>query len=150
MFGVGQSGPGGSGWGGGDGGGGVERIDRGLADEEAEDLAEPVPAHVDPVPAGAADAVLLLGECLLAAGSLLHQLVHAAAEISHDLEQRVPEDAVAEAWDDGEIEADIEEDAADGLAADLALEILRRGHEEFGVTPAGGAGCAGGGACGWG
>src|SRR5579859_247419 len=128
---------GGSGWG--DGGGGVEWVDRRLADEEAQHVAELVAGYVHPVPVGAALAVLLFAERSAAAGFLLHHLVHTAAEISHDLEQRVPEGGVAEAWDDGEIEADVGEDAADGLAAYLTLEILQCGHEEFGVIPAGGA-----------
>ena len=83
-----------------------------------------------------------------AAGFLLHQLDDAAAEIVHELEQLVPEGAVAEAWDDGEIEADVEDGAADGAAAYLALEVLRGGHEEFGIVPAGGAGWAWALACG--
>jgi hypothetical protein len=49
---------------------------------------------------------------------------------------------VAEAWDDGEIEGDGEEDAADGLAAYLALEVVHRGHVQFGIVPEGRAGCA--------
>jgi hypothetical protein len=60
----------GSGRTGGDGGGWVERVDRRLADEEAENLAERVPAHVEPIPVGVGLAVLLLGKCLAAAGLL--------------------------------------------------------------------------------
>jgi hypothetical protein len=47
---------------------------------------------------------------------------------------------VAEAWDDGEVQADVEDGAADGVAASLAFEILQAGHVEFGIVPAGGAG----------
>ena len=57
--------------------------------------------------------VLLLNEGLLAAGLLSHQGGDAAAEVVHDLEQLVPEGAGAEAGDDGEIEADIDDGAAE-------------------------------------
>ena len=135
-----------SGWGGGYGGGGVEWVDRGLADEEAEDIAERVAGYVQPVPAGFGIAVLFFFECLAAAGFFAHQLVDgvAAAEPVHDVEQGAPEAGVAEAKDDGEIEGDGEEDAAHGLAADLTLEFLQGGHVQFGIVPEGGAGCAGG------
>src|SRR5579863_201961 len=133
----------GSGRGGGDGGGGVERVDWGLADEEAEDLAERAPRHVDPVPGGVGIAVLLLVECLSAAGFFLHQHADVAAETGDELEQLVPEGAVAKAGDDGEIEADVDDGAADGAAARLALEVLQGWHEEFGIVRAGGAGWAG-------
>jgi hypothetical protein len=62
----------GSGRAGGDRGGGVERVDRRLADEEAEDLAERVSGQVYPVPVAAEDAVLLLDKCLPAPGFLAH------------------------------------------------------------------------------
>ena len=55
----------------------------------------------------------------------------------------VPEGAGAEAGDDGEIEADIEDGAADRATAHLALEVLQGGHEEFGIVPAGGEGWPG-------
>ena len=61
-----------------------------------------------------------------------------AAEVVHELEQRVPEGGGAEAGDDGEIAADLGDGAADGAAANLTLEILQCGHEEFGIVPAGG------------
>src|SRR5690348_14012724 len=57
----------------------------------------------------------------------------------------VPEGAVAEAGDDGEIGADILDGAADRAASYLTLEFLQRGHEEFGIVPArrsGWPGCA--------
>ena len=127
-----------SGWGGGYGGGGVEWVDRGLADEEAEDIAERVAGYVQPVPAGFGIAVLFFFECLAAAGFFAHQLVDgvAAAEPVHDVEECVPEDGVTEGGDDGEIEADIENDAADGAAAHLTHQFVKGGHEEFGIVPA--------------
>src|ERR1700722_13017124 len=64
----------GSGRRGGDGGGGVERVDRGLANEEAEDLAERITGYVDPLPCGFGVAVLLVGERCSAAGFFGHQL----------------------------------------------------------------------------
>src|SRR5579863_3769474 len=135
-----------SGWGGGDGGGGVERVDRGLADEEAEDLAERFAGHADPVPIGVADAVLLLVECFAAAGFFLHQFGDgvAAAEQDHDVGQGVPEGGVADGWDDAEIEGDGEEDAAHGETAYLTLEVLHGGHVQFGIVPEGGTARAGG------
>src|SRR5690242_19618550 len=128
-----------SGRGGGDGGGGVERVDRRFADEEAEDLSELIPRQTQPIPVGVRSAVLLLRISLLAIGFAPHQLLYAAAEPGHDLEQLVPEFAVAEAWNVGEIEADIEDGAPDRAAACLALEILQRRHDELGIIPAGGA-----------
>ena len=82
--------------------------------------------------------VLLLNECLLAAGLLAHQGFDAAAEVMDDLEHVAPEGGGAKAGDDGEIAADLDEGAADRAAADLTIEILRCGHEEFGIVPAGG------------
>ena len=60
----------------------------------------------------------------------------------HHLVQLVPEGAVAEAWDDGEIRADVGDGAADGAVAHLTIQVLRGGHEEFGIVPGGGAGGA--------
>jgi hypothetical protein len=85
-------------------------------------------------------AVLLLRECFTAAGFLAHQRGNAAAEPGHDVEEFVPEKAVAEARDDGEIEADFLDRAADRATARLTLEVLQGGHEEFRIVPAGGAG----------
>jgi hypothetical protein len=131
-----------SGWAGGEGRSGVERVYRRFADEEAEDLAERVPGQVHPVPVAAEDAVLLLDEGLAPSGFFLHQPDEVAAEEMHHLVQLVPEAAVAEGWDDGEIRADVGDGAADGAAAHLAVQLLHGGHEEFGIVPGGGAGCA--------
>src|SRR5690348_17939861 len=103
-----------SGRGGGDGRGGVERVDWWFADVEAEDLEGGISFHTQPVPGAAGLAVLLLAKCLPAAGFFPHQPVNAAAEPVHDVEQLVPEGAVAEAWDHGEIQADVEDGTADG------------------------------------
>src|SRR5215813_11704322 len=131
-----------SGWGGGDGGGWVKPVDRGLADEEAEDLAASIPAWIDPVPGSSGIPVLLVGKCLTAAAFLRHVPADVAAEIGDELEQFVPELGVAEAGDDGEVEADLEHGAADGAAARFAFQVLQSWHEEFGIVPAGGAGGA--------
>src|SRR6201999_3528888 len=109
-------------------------------DEEAEDLAERVAAHVQPVPGGVAVPTLLFGKCVSATGFLAHQLADAAAEMRHEVEEFVPELAVAEAGDDGEVEADILDRAADGTTACLALKVLQGRHEQFGIVPAGGTG----------
>src|SRR5580700_5521917 len=143
----------GSGRGGGDRGGEVERIDRRLADEEAEYLVDGISCQTQPVPVAVGRAVLLPRECLAAAGFLPHQRGNAAAEILHDVEQFVPEFALAQAGDDGEIEADIEDGEADGATAHPTLQVLQCGHEAFGIVPAGGSGwpwCAPGGGGGFG
>ena len=57
----------------------------------------------------------------------------------HDLEQVVPEGGGAEAEHHGEIAADLGDGAADRAAANLTLEILQCGHEEFGIVLAGAA-----------
>ena len=100
-----------SGRGGGDGGGGVERVDGRFADEEAEDLAERITGYVDPVPCGFGVAVLLVGECLAAAGFLAASAGEPRRLPPNQfmiVEEFVPEGAVAEHRDDGEIEADVE------------------------------------------
>jgi hypothetical protein len=134
----------GSGRGGGDGGSGIERIDRRLADEEAEDLAQRIVADGQPVPGGFGIAVLFFLEGCAAAGFFPHQTVDgvATAEPVHDVEQGVAKAGVAEARDDGEIEQDGEVDAADGEAADLALEFLQGWHMQFGIVEEARAICA--------
>src|SRR6185437_4211739 len=74
----------------------TEWIDRGFADEEAQDLADLVSFQMQPVQGAAELPVLLLNEGLLAAGLLSHHGGDVAAEVVHDLEQLVPEDAGAE------------------------------------------------------
>src|SRR5579872_204092 len=130
-----------SGRGCGDGGGRVERVDRWLADEEAEHVAQVISFQAQPIPIGAAYAVLLVGECLATSGLRAHQSVDAvaAAEPVHDVEQLVPEGAVAESRYDSKIEADIADGAANRAAAHLTLEVLESGHEELGIIPASGA-----------
>src|SRR5579871_2750060 len=145
---IGMAGPDGSRWvrpgsccgGSGRAGGGGEWMDRRFADEEAEHLADGVGAQIGPVPGGVAAALGLAGEGFGAAGLLQHQRGDAAAEILDDQEQLGPEGAGAEAWHDGEIEADIDDDAADWAAAHLALELLQCGHDECGKVRAGGLG----------
>ena len=116
----------GSGWAGGRcSGGGAEWIDRFLADEEAQNLANSVSFQMQPIQGAAEFAVLLLNEGLLAAGLLPHQVADVAAEVMDDLEHVAPEGGGAEAGDDGEIAADLDEGAAERAAAHLKIEILR-------------------------
>ena len=82
--------------------------------------------------------VLLLDERLLAVRLLSHEGPDVAAEVVHELEQCVPEGWGAEAGDDGEIPADLGDGATDCAAANLTIEILLCGHEEFGIVRAGG------------
>ena len=94
--------------------------------------------RLQPVQGAAEFLVLLLNEGLFAVGLLSHQGGDVAAEVMHDLEYAVPEGGGAEAGDDGEIAADLGDGAADRAAAYLTIEILRCGHEEFGIVVAGG------------
>ena len=94
---------------------------------------------MQPIQGAAELPVLLLNECLHAAGLLAHQGFDAAAEVMDDLEQVVPEGGGAEAGDDGEIVADLDEGAANRATSYLEIEILPCGHEEFGIVPAGGS-----------
>ena len=48
-----------------------------------------------------------------------------------------PEQPVSEAGDDGEVATDLGDGAADGPTANLTLEILQCGHDEFGIVRAG-------------
>ena len=94
-------------------------------------LADHVPSQMRPVSPGRR-AVLLAVQGLLAAEPLAHQVGDAAAVALHDVEQLVPEGAGAEAGHDGQVEADIDDGAAERTAADLGLELLQCGGVEIG------------------
>src|SRR5690349_535449 len=71
--------------------------------------------------------VLLAAKCLLAAPSLLHQAGDAAAVAAGQVEQLIPKCAGAKARHDGEIEADVDDRAAQRAAAHLGFELLQGG-----------------------
>jgi hypothetical protein len=50
----------------------------------------------------------------------------------HDVEQLVPEGAGAEAGHDGQVEADVDDGAAERTTTDLGLEFLQCGGVEIG------------------
>src|SRR3984957_8271384 len=101
----------------------AEWIERWFAEDEAVDLSDHVAAQIPPVPIALRAAFGLPSERIAAAGLLPHQGGDAAAEVVHDLVQMIPEGGGAEARHDAEIEADIDEGAAKGTAAHLALDF---------------------------
>ncbi len=83
--------------------------------------------------------VLLLTEGVLTTAPFAHQGGDAAAVALHGVEQLVPEWAGAEAGHHGEIQADIDDGAADRTAAHLGLELGEGGGMEIGDIVPGGA-----------